>query len=357
MTPKTNIGKCCVLISILSLLTTFLLVISCDDTTNGPEEPPPGFRDYIWTIDTLDTYAPFYRMWGSSPSDVWAINSGDADETIFHYDGNEWSTDGKSRRVRPHSIWGFSDENVWIGGSDGAIWHYSVYFWSENVVFRKDGNRQIVFDNMWGDAPNNLYAFGGYADDRGAYNNSVIAHYSGNEWAMLNTDGLTGIVERYYKNKSDGKRYLQTYRLGGGEYNDSTLIYEHNQNEYKKIYGNIWTKGLQTDLSLINGEVYFVMGSRIAKRVNNQFRTIITVDNPEFYQRIWGRSMNDIFLLMTDGLVHYNGNDMEYLFQFSNPNTKPWTQIYGAAIFEKEIFFTVYEPPTDLKLIYHGKIN
>ncbi|PKL87035.1 MAG: hypothetical protein CVV23_17450 [Ignavibacteriae bacterium HGW-Ignavibacteriae-2] len=60
---------------------------------------------------------------------------------------------------------------------------------------------------------------------------------------MLNSDGLIGIVERYYKNKSDGKRYLHSYRLGGGEYNDSTLIYEHNQNEYKKIYGNIWAKG------------------------------------------------------------------------------------------------------------------
>ena len=26
-------------------------------------------------------------------------------------------------------------------------------------------------------------------------------------------------------------------------------------------------------------------------------------------------------------------------------------------IFEKEGFFTVYEPPTHLKLIYHGKLN
>jgi hypothetical protein len=47
---------------------------------------------------------------------------------------------------------------------------------------------------------------------------------------------------------------------------------------------------------------------------------------------------------MTDRLVHYNGNDMEYLFNFD----KPSTQIFGAALFEKEVLFTVYEQPTDL---------
>ena len=96
-----------------------------------------------------------------------------------------------------------------------------------------------------------------------------------------------------------------------------------------------------------------MLGNKIAKRNNNQFKTIITVDNPDFYQRIWGRNSNDIFLLMTNGLVHYNGSDMEYLFYFD----KPRTQIYGAALFDKEVFFITEESPTNLNLIYHGKIN
>ena len=87
---------------------------------------------------------------------------------------------------------------------------------------------------------NNLYAFGAYPDDKG-YNNSVIAHYTGNNWTMLNTDGLIGIVEQYYKNKSNGNYYLQTYRLGGGEYPDSSLIYEQTQKVnikgYTVVYG------------------------------------------------------------------------------------------------------------------------
>jgi hypothetical protein len=337
-----------------SFLITLLFLIACNDSPNGPDEPPPGSRDYTWKVDTLNyPYNINRRIWGSSPSDVWAINSGYSDKTIFHFDGNKWSTDGRPRRISPHSIWGFSKDNVWMGGSAGLIWYYDGNSWSENTVLTQDGNSRIVFANIWGESPNNLYAFGAYPDSIGAYNNSVLAHYTGNNWTMLNTDGLIGIVAQYYKNKSDGNTYVQTYKLGGGVFPDSSLIYEHIEGEYKKIYGSIWTKGQQADISLINGEVYFVLGNEIAKRKNNHFRTIITVDNLDFYQRIWGRNSNDIFLLMTNGLVHYNGSNMEYLIHFD----KPRTQIYGAAIFEKEVFFITHESPTSLNLIYHGKIN
>jgi len=96
------------------------------------------------------------------------------------------------------------------------------------------------------------------------------------------------------------------------------------------------------------------MKNRIATRSNNQFNTIVNVDNPNFYQRIWGRSANDLFLLMTDGLVHYNGGNMEYLFYFTEPGRKPWTQIFGVALFEDEVFFLVSEASPNLNLIYHG---
>ena len=57
---------------------------------------------------------------------------------------------------------------------------------------------------------------------------------------------------------------------------------------------------------------------------------------------------------MTDGLVHYNGTDLEYLFYF---NVTPQTQIYGAALFQDDAFFLVDEFRTRQKLIYHGRLN
>ena len=142
-----------ILILLTTFLTTLILIIACDDNPATPEDLP-GRRDYTWKVDTLNyPYNINTRIWGSSPSDVWAINSGYSDKTIFHFDGNKWSTDGIPRRISPHSIWGFSADNIWMGGLSGEIWHYNGYSWSEKVVLTKDGNSQIVFTNMWGESP------------------------------------------------------------------------------------------------------------------------------------------------------------------------------------------------------------
>ncbi len=330
---------------------------SCSESGIDPKKIEPGRRDYLWTVDTLDIYYPTYKIWGSSPTDVWSINESDLYNSIWHYDGNRWSTDGVFRFIAPRAIFGFSSNNVFLGGIDGKIWQFDGYNWKQIAQLTKEGTDFVTFQNIWGESPNDFYAVGGGPDESGYYNISAISHFTDNKWTILNTEGLIGIVERLYKNKPDGKFYLQTYRVGGGQYSDSTLIYEYTHGRYNKIYVSIEEKGRQADISLINGEVYFILGSEIAKRINGQFQTILHVYNPNFYQRIWGRNSKDIFLLMTDGLVHYNGSDMQYLFYFSQPEAKPWTQIYGAALFEKDVFFTVYEPPTHLKLIYHGKLK
>ncbi len=351
----------CALKRILFALLIIVTILSCN---SNPLEAPvvPRTRDYVWSVDTILNYAYMNKLWGSSPRDVWAIGQpGNFSKSIWHFDGSNWSTDNVFRFFVPQSIYGFSANNIWIGGLSGKIWNNQSGYWKEVAVLTKDGNNKyLVFDNMWGESPNDLYALGADADEQLLANNSVIAHYSDNNWTMLNTEGLTGIVERFYRNKPDGKFYIQTYKISGGQYPDSTLIYEYTaeflvSKKYNRIYGSIWTQGQQADISLINGEVYFVLGNEIAKRVNNQFQTFLRVDNPNFYQRIWGRNSKDIFLLMTNGLAHYDGTDIKYLFYFN----KPRTQIYigGAALFDNEVFFLADEFLTGLYLIYHGKPN
>ena len=246
--------------------------------------------------------------------------------------------------------------NIYVGGTQGKIYKYDGNNWNEIASLKKDGHSDIVFDNMWGESiwglTFSLYATGAYQSDNEAYaNNSVIAHYSNNKWEMLNTDSLYGIVERIFRNPKDNKVYILA--IGGHNYTDSTTIWEYDKGKYQKLYSNIWLHGLQADLSFIGGEVYFIMGNKIAIRENYSFQTVLTVDNPKFYQRIWGRNSKDIFLLMTDGLAHYNGTDIQYLFYF---NVTPRTQIFGASLFEKDVYFLVLEAQTNLNLIYHGKL-
>ena len=61
-----------------NILVFILFVIglwSCN--TTEPIEDTPGRRDYVWTVDSLDApYDTYYRMWVSSPSDVWCVKFG-----------------------------------------------------------------------------------------------------------------------------------------------------------------------------------------------------------------------------------------------------------------------------------------
>ena len=339
-------------ITIILLITAF----NCSDTGVNPQ-PQPGRRDYTWTIDTVnsDPYKTLLRLWASSPTDVWVTGiGGDFAKDIFHFDGNSWTTHGKfeSYSYQPNSIYGFGPNDIYVGCVSGRIYNYDGNSMKEVTALTKNGHSDIVFGNMWGDSPNDLYATGAYPDSSGYNNNSVIAHFTNGQWSMLNTDGLKGLIAYLYVNNIEMKMYVQSYRFGGGQYPDSSLIYEYSQGKYNELYSGVWTQGYQSNLSLINGNVYFILGNEIAKRENNQFQTVLKVNNTNFYQRIWGRNNEDIFLMMTDGLAHYNGTDIQYLFHY------PFhTQVFGAALFKNDVFFLIYESQTGLSLVYHGKLK
>ncbi|HSH52764.1 MAG TPA: hypothetical protein VK982_13650, partial [Bacteroidales bacterium] len=168
--------------SLLFLLTALLTIIfinlSCEDNPVTPNEPPPGRRDYTWEVDTVDApNTSYYRMWASAPDDIWLVGQGTWEHSIAHFDGDKWSTYGVPEMNVAKSIYGFSKNNVYIGTAGGGIWNYDGSSWQQVAELTKNGNSNIVFDNMWGEAPNNLYAFGAYSNGMGAPNNSVIAHY------------------------------------------------------------------------------------------------------------------------------------------------------------------------------------
>jgi hypothetical protein len=342
-----------VAIPFISIL--LLLFNSCDSPTEFVNNPSVGRRDYVWTIDTLNaTDNHYFDLWGSSPTDLWTVSGSNWEKSIFHYDGKKWSSSQVTGLFNLKGLHGFSADNIFVGADAGSVWNYNGNTWNFSVKLQKEGAEYIVIQKIWGESPYDIYAVGGAPDSEGGFNNSVISHFQNNKWTMLNTGDITGLVGNLYKNKSDGRIFLNTYRTGKGLYRDSTLIYEYTRGMFKQLYSSVWNKGTQADLSYIDGEVYFVLGNVITKRINNEFKTVLEVNTSDFYQRIWGRNSKDIFLLMTDGLAHFNGIDLEYLFYF---NVTPATQIYGAALFKNDAYFLVYEYKTRQKLVYHGKLN
>ena len=80
---------------VLFFVSTALLLLNNCDNTEPVDELKPGRRDYAWTVDTLNyPFAPLTRIWGSSPTDVWAISPGDWDKSISHFNGISWQQIG-----------------------------------------------------------------------------------------------------------------------------------------------------------------------------------------------------------------------------------------------------------------------
>ncbi len=164
---------------------------------------------------------------------------------------------------------------------------------------------------------------------------------------MDSTSELKGIVAHLYRNEADNSIYLQVIKYS--DTYDTTLIYEYTEGRYRELYKTIWDKHWAT-VSLINGEVLFVLRTEIARIRDQQFQTVLNLGNTKFYENIWERNSKDIFIEMTDGLAHYNGTDIEYLFHHDQPNVG----IFDAVLFQGDVFFLVHEYDTGLSLVYHG---
>jgi hypothetical protein len=339
-----------------TIVLLIILTISCDSPTEVIDNTQPGRRDYVWSVDTLDAPGTaYYRMWGSSPSNLWMISSSNWDKSIAHYDGEKWSLYGVPGIISPFSIYGFSSDNIYLAMERGQIWHFNGSNWVQEAALEENGHFDLYLANLWGDSPNSIYATGAYPDVDGNIKISSIAHFENGKWGIMNTDALYGNVTRLYENNLDNRIYIKV--IDGKNYRDSTSLYEYVEGKYNPLYRNSWTKGKQADLSLIDGNVYFIMGSQISMRAKGRFYPIVNVTNPDFNQKIWGRNSKDLFLLMSDGLAHYNGSDIRYLFYFNRPDDRPYTQIYGAALFENTSIFLVREASTGLNMIYTGRIN
>ncbi|HSW56746.1 MAG TPA: hypothetical protein VLH59_16810 [Ignavibacteriaceae bacterium] len=338
-----------VLLSLISLI--FLTLNTCDENPINGDDTKPGRRDYTWKIDTLMTpaYTLVRRMWGSGPNDVWAILSGaDLDETIWHYDGNSWTTDGIFRSIEPASIFGFAPDNIWLGGHQGEIWHYNGFSWDPITVLVASPNTTITWENIWGINPNNVYAVGAYEDHNLLNNNGVIAHYDGNSWELLNIQ-INNSLTKIYKDNITG------YIVEGMRFGliDTSKVFLFSPNKLTEIYSNMATSSYNASIGLTNDIVLISLGKEIYTYSNNKFNLFYTIEYEFFGGGIIGRSLKDIFLGMRDGIAHYNGSDVQYLFYADNPNTF----ITAWAIYKSEVFFSFYDFSNGKTYMYKGTLN
>ena len=102
---------------------TFYCLQSCDAT--DPNNDLPGRRDYTWTVDALwaDDWFGVHEVWGYAPNSIWLVAVGtSAKDCLWHYDGIKWTESNQVLNPSLNTIFGITNEEIWIGDTYGTIW-------------------------------------------------------------------------------------------------------------------------------------------------------------------------------------------------------------------------------------------
>ncbi len=342
---KSNLSFLFILTAIITLI---IMSISCNDNPVVPgDEPPPGRRDYVWTIDTLDLPLTDLRlMWGSTPNDVWVIGAGGhLSNLLWHFDGISWSSYGEFSGTLPYGIKGFASDDIWIGGQMGNISHYDGTAWEKVYQIPNPGYFDFYgIQNFEGESSDNMYAVG-FADSAGT-RISLIYHYDGIAWKRLSS-GKFNMNFYSMKKEDNSKRY---YIEGLFPDSNAAILFENGKFDF--IDNDRRTYQTNITMQKIGSNIYMTKGQEIFQLNGKEKRFIYRIDDENFGLQSYGRNSKDIFLRMFDGVAHYNGINHEYLTRFDKRMS-----IRDVLLFEKEVFITVYDWDNYINYIYRGKLQ
>lgn len=325
----------------------FLVINSCTESITGPE---PGRRDYVWTVDTIKIFSNnILQIWGSSPDDIWGVGPGGAlNTTIWHYDGEKWSTDNISRSIAPECVFGFSKNDVWIAGHNGKIWHYDGIEWKESYQHKIGSFIGTSIYDLYGTSKRDLYAVGTAWFDNET-RRGIILHYDGVKWTQK---FLADFNSYFYKVRkgSDGKCFITCIKQDVKYYSqDTTIIYEYSQQSLIEKYSDQNKSKKGAWVVIIDGSSYFSLEDGIFRYDTNGFEKVVENNIESFAPLFRGRNEKDIFISKRDGIVHYNGNDIKDILVLES-----W--LIDGLLFNRDIVFLVYNP-YEGSLLYHGKLK
>ncbi|MCR9131607.1 MAG: hypothetical protein NXI08_03500 [bacterium] len=322
-------------------------------------ELEPGSRNYTWTVDSVYS-APggwMNTIWGSSPDNVWIASSGGF-EKLWHYNGSEWTPYPYREGLNGftgdfYSIFGFEEDNVWMGGQGPggrSIWHYDGRDWKLFYTYKPNGKGEATILDIWGCTSSNLHAVGTVPTGQSnpTYQGFIL-HYDGRQWREeLMTDfGMQ--FQRIRENEE------QIYLSGSGPYStqlisDSVSIYKLNDNHLDTMYSKNRNEAGSVSLNKFGGKVYFVAENEV---LDTSFISNLPFTLTEDVYGVDGRHGKDMFITTEKGVSHFNGENVEYLLALESRNAV----VFRTFIMEKDVFFLVNDYDAGTNVIYHGTLN
>jgi hypothetical protein len=104
----------------------------------------------------------------------------------------------------------------------------------------------------------------------------------------------------------------------------------------------LWVNTLDKDLFYVDGNDLKIYSGRSFLSLNEVF------SNEKVFS-FFGRHKKDVFLSTSEGVYHYNGNDLKLLI---DSIVQP-----SVVLFEKDVFLFVNDYEAGTNLIYHGTLS
>lgn len=319
-------------------------------SSDAPPELEPGPRNYEWTVDSVYS-APggwMNTIWGSSPDDVW-IASGGGYEKLWHFDGLEWAPYPDRFVGDFHSIYGFSQNNVWMGSNEGKIFHFDGQEWKLYFQYEKEGYSISRVNDIWGTSPSDMYAVGNAIEIETSLYKGFLLHFDGIQWRELLVTDFEVQFQRVRKSKED-VIVRGSHRIDGEPRNLS--FFKYSDHQLKTLLSKTSEEAETLWMNNAGKEIYYIIGSEIQQRRNGSFKTIISTTENSTPIGINGRHGKDLFIVTENGVIHYDGEDFYTLFNLDNENAS----VFRELVFERDIFFLVNDYEAGTNLIYHGTL-
>jgi hypothetical protein len=346
----------------LGLLLPFMVLSSCA-TEPGP--PQSGRRDYTWTSMRVTNLPSdmFYSITGNSPTNIYV----GGDQGLWRFDGTRWqqvsSTFLSSVCVTPSGkVWGVKGSMIYLHepSQSGQPMREIRDFTNAYSDYPN-----VIFNNIWCDADNNVYALGwAYKTERDIRELvSFLARYDGRTWQTVPNSKIRYMTLLNIAREGNSTRYYlnatRTDSLSIFPRGYTNFELDTRANSFRQIYSGIILRGIFS----IQKSVVFFDEFKAFKYQLNAFEVWKDFTGSEWTMGIlYGRNDNDIFIYnyRKEGMdvLHYNGENISMVYP-GNQVIGDQNRLFGAVLFEKDIFILSEDNPATsnrvIKII-HGKL-
>lgn len=301
------------------------------DDDNGDDDDsnlPAG-----WMEMDSGTDANLHGIWGNSGNDIYVFGDTygmgeDVTEKfiLLHYDGANWNElaygEGEDAIVSCWSMWGSQNGHLYMGSSQGRIFHWDGNSFSKMEIDWEYADEAIVA-GIWGSSENDIWAAGSCDECGETYNRyAVVFHYDGN--------GSTWETVELHSSNTDWQRAGPIWGSNSdeimaiGEVGDSFASWAYD--------GDSWTaieEDFEADLENQNiwgysfDDIWAVAGDfNVAHFDGDGWSVNYTTEDGDWLGHIWGPNPDNIFLL---GWSYNWGDDEESFILHKNNGT--WQEI------------------------------